>query len=80
MFFSIIVFHSSEYTLALAVYGSDVTLKSPLISTSYLVVMIFSLLECFIEIVLFLRLKELWWVCNLGHAMDIVGKIIRKAA
>ena len=80
MFFSIIIFHISEYILALAVYVSDVTLKSPLISTSYLVVMIFSLLECFIEIVLFLRLKKLWWVCNLGHAMDIVGKIIRKAA
>lgn len=80
MFLSIIVFHSSEYTLALVVYGSDVTLKSPVISTSFLVVMIFSLLECFIEIVLFLRLKELWWVCNLGLAMDIVGKIIRKAA
>uniref|UniRef100_A0A2N9GAD1 Protein-S-isoprenylcysteine O-methyltransferase n=1 Tax=Fagus sylvatica TaxID=28930 RepID=A0A2N9GAD1_FAGSY len=81
MFLAITFFHSTEYVLALAVHGkSNVSLKSLLISPSYLAAMIFSLLEYIIEIVLFPGLKEHWWVSNLGLAMVIVGEIIRKSA
>ena len=81
MFLAIIFFHSSEYIIAIFIHGtSNVTLKSLLISKNYLAAMIFSLLEYFIEIVLFPGLKEHWWVSNLGLAMVIVGEIIRKSA
>ncbi|GLT72018.1 hypothetical protein SLA2020_439900 [Shorea laevis] len=81
MFLTIIFFHGSEYVLALATHGrSNVTLMSLLISKNYLFAMIFSLLEYFIEIVLFPGLKELWWVSNLGLGMVIIGEIIRKTA
>ncbi|GMY37479.1 protein-S-isoprenylcysteine O-methyltransferase A isoform X1 [Fagus crenata] len=81
MFLAIIFFHSSEYIIAIFIHGtSNVTLKSLLISKNYLAAMIFSLLEYFIEIVLFPGLKEHWWVSNLGLAMVIVGEIIRKTA
>jgi protein-S-isoprenylcysteine O-methyltransferase len=81
MFLAIIFFHSSEYIIAIFIHGaSNVTLKSLLISKNYLAAMIFSLLEYFIEIVLFPGLKEHWWVSNLGLAVVIVGEIIRKTA
>uniref|UniRef100_A0A2N9IHR2 Protein-S-isoprenylcysteine O-methyltransferase n=1 Tax=Fagus sylvatica TaxID=28930 RepID=A0A2N9IHR2_FAGSY len=72
---------NSEYIIAIFIHGtSNVTLKSLLISKNYLAAMIFSLLEYFIEIVLFPGLKEHWWVSNLGLAVVIVGEIIRKTA
>ena len=81
MFLAITFFHSTEYVLALAVHGkSNVSLKSLLISPSYLAAMVFSLLEYMVEIILFPGLKEHWWVSNLGLAMVIVGEIIRKSA
>lgn len=80
MFLAIIFFHSSEYILAVAAHGrSNVTLTSLLISKHYLLAMIFSLVEYFLEILLFPGLKELWWLSNLGLAMVIIGEIIRKA-
>lgn len=81
MFVAIIFFHVSEYILAVGIHGkANVTLKSLLISKNYLVAMMFSLLEYFIEIVLFPGLKEHWWVSNSGLAMVIMGEIIRKMA
>ncbi|XP_004297724.1 PREDICTED: protein-S-isoprenylcysteine O-methyltransferase B isoform X1 [Fragaria vesca subsp. vesca] len=81
MFAAMIFFHVSEYILAASIHGKkNVTLKSLLISKNYLVAMIFSLLEYFIEIILFPGMKEYWWVSNSGLAMVIVGEIIRKMA
>ncbi|KDP21915.1 hypothetical protein JCGZ_03053 [Jatropha curcas] len=81
MFLAIIFFHVSEYILAIAFHGkSNVTLSSLLISKNYLLAMIFSLLEYFIEISLFPGMKEYWWVSSLGLAMVIIGELIRKIA
>ncbi|GAV76078.1 ICMT domain-containing protein [Cephalotus follicularis] len=81
MFLAIIFFHSSEYVLAITIHGrSNVTLQSLLVSKNYLLAMIFSLLEYFVEIVLFPGLKEYWWISNFGLAMVIIGEIIRKMA
>lgn len=81
MFLAIIFFHISEYILAVAIHGkSNVTLKSLLISKNYLLAMIFSLLEYFVEISLFPALKEYWWVSNLGLALVLIGELIRKMA
>ncbi|XP_061991419.1 protein-S-isoprenylcysteine O-methyltransferase A-like [Rosa rugosa] len=81
MFVAMIFFHVSEYILAASIHGkTNVTLKSLLINKNYLVAMIFSLLEYFVEIVLFPGLKEHWWVSNSGLAMVIIGEIIRKMA
>ncbi|XP_050373332.1 protein-S-isoprenylcysteine O-methyltransferase A isoform X2 [Argentina anserina] len=81
MFAAMIFFHVSEYILAASIHGKEnVTLKSLLISTNYLVAMIFSLLEYVIEIVLFPGVKEFWWVSNSGLAMVVIGEIIRKMA
>ncbi|XP_021659177.2 protein-S-isoprenylcysteine O-methyltransferase B isoform X1 [Hevea brasiliensis] len=81
MFLAIIFFHGSEYILAVAFHGkSNVTLKSLLISKNYLLAMILSLLEYFIEISLFPALKEYWWVTNLGLALVLIGELIRKIA
>ena len=81
MFVAIILFHSSECILAIAIHGtSNVTLKSLLISKNYVMAMLFSLLEYFIESFLFPGLKEHWWVSNLGLAVVIVDEIIRKTS
>ncbi|KAJ7953681.1 Protein-S-isoprenylcysteine O-methyltransferase [Quillaja saponaria] len=81
MFLAIIFFHSSEYVLAIAIHGkSNVNLKSLLISKNYLLAMVFSLLEYSIEILLFMGLKEYWFISNLGLAMVVIGEIIRKMA
>ncbi|EOX99069.1 PREDICTED: protein-S-isoprenylcysteine O-methyltransferase B isoform X1 [Theobroma cacao] len=81
MFLAIIFFHSSEYILAIAIHGrSNVTFKSFLISKNYLSAMILSLLEYFLEIVLFPGLKEHWWISDTGLAMVVIGEIIRKLA
>ncbi|XP_021300311.1 protein-S-isoprenylcysteine O-methyltransferase B-like [Herrania umbratica] len=81
MFLAITFFHSSEYILAIAIHGrSNVTLKSFLISKNYLFAMILSLLEYFLEIVLFPGLKEHWWISDTGLAMVVIGEIIRKLA
>ncbi|OWM90661.1 hypothetical protein CDL15_Pgr020966 [Punica granatum] len=78
---SVIFFHGSEYVLAISFHGrSDVTLSSLLISKNYLIAMVFSLLEYFVEITFFPGLKEHWWVSNFGLAMIIIGEIIRKTA
>ncbi|XVF67030.1 hypothetical protein PTKIN_Ptkin10aG0087900 [Pterospermum kingtungense] len=81
MFLAVAFFHGSEYILAIAIHGrSNVTLKSLLISKNYLVAMVCSLLEYFLEIVLFPGLKEYWWVSNTGLVMVVIGEIIRKLA
>ncbi|XVE92984.1 hypothetical protein REPUB_Repub01dG0150700 [Reevesia pubescens] len=81
MFLAIAFFHISEYILAISIHGrSNVTLKSLLISKNYLLAMIFSLLEYFLEIVLFPGLKEHWWISDTGLAMVVIGEIIRKLA
>ncbi|KAB1206442.1 Protein-S-isoprenylcysteine O-methyltransferase B [Morella rubra] len=81
MFLAIIFFHSSEYVLAVAMHGrSNVSLKSLLISKHYILAMFLSLLEYFIEVVLFPGMKEHWWISNLGLAMVIIGEIMRKTA
>lgn len=81
MLLAIAFFHSSEYILAIGIHGrSNVSLKSLLISKNYLFAMIFSLLEYFVEIVLFPGLKEYWWVSNTGLAMVVIGEVIRKMA
>ena len=81
MFFAIIFFHISEYVLALVIHGiSNVTLRSLLISRNYLLAMLFSVLEYFIEIVLFPELKEQWLISNFGLAMVVIGESMRKIA
>ncbi|KAL5543076.1 hypothetical protein UlMin_010786 [Ulmus minor] len=81
MLFAVIFFHSSEYILAVAIHGkSNVTLESLLISKHYVIAMIFSLFEYFIELLLVPNLKEHWWISYVGLAMVITGEIIRKLA
>ncbi|KAA8537114.1 hypothetical protein F0562_029592 [Nyssa sinensis] len=81
MLLAIIFFHGSEYILAIIIHGkSNVTLGSLLISKSYVLAMICSLLEYFVELFFFPELKENWWISNLGLAMVVVGEIIRKTA
>ncbi|KAL7177011.1 hypothetical protein ACSBR2_030361 [Camellia fascicularis] len=81
MFLAIIFFHISEYVLVISIHGrSNVTVTSLLISKSYLVAMICSLLEYLLEVYFFLRLKEYWWIGNFGLVMVVIGEIIRKVA
>nr|XP_009408819.1 PREDICTED: protein-S-isoprenylcysteine O-methyltransferase A isoform X1 [Musa acuminata subsp. malaccensis]XP_009408820.1 PREDICTED: protein-S-isoprenylcysteine O-methyltransferase A isoform X1 [Musa acuminata subsp. malaccensis] len=79
--FAVAFFHSSEYALAVFYHGrSNVTFSSLLISKQYVVAMVCALLEYAIEILLFPRLKEYWWVSNIGLVMILIGELIRKAA
>uniref|UniRef100_A0A2P2JLI8 Protein-S-isoprenylcysteine O-methyltransferase n=2 Tax=Rhizophora mucronata TaxID=61149 RepID=A0A2P2JLI8_RHIMU len=81
MLLAVIFFNSSEYLLAVAIHGrSNVTLKSLLISKNYLLAMAFSVLEYFVEIILFPGWKELWWISNVGLALVVIGETIRKVA
>ncbi|XP_044490343.1 protein-S-isoprenylcysteine O-methyltransferase B isoform X2 [Mangifera indica] len=81
MFLAVFFFHSSEYVLAIVFHGSsNVTLKSLLISKNYVLAMLFSLMEYFVEIFFFPGLKEYWWISYIGLAMVIIGEIIRKLA
>lgn len=81
MLFAVFFFHSSEYVLAIFFHGSsNVTLKSLLISKHYVVAMLMSFVEYFVEILLFPGLKEYWWISSVGLVMVIVGEIIRKLA
>lgn len=78
---AIVFFHVSEYILAVCTHGrSNVTLKSLLISKNYIIAMICSLLEYWLEITFFPGLKEYWWISNCGLAMVITGEIVRKMA
>ncbi|KAL3502306.1 hypothetical protein ACH5RR_036755 [Cinchona calisaya] len=81
MFFAIIFFHGSEYILAMAIHGkSSVSIKSLLISKSYILAMVCSLIEYIVEIYFFAGLKEYWWISNAGLAMVVIGEVIRKLA
>ncbi|PIN10092.1 Farnesyl cysteine-carboxyl methyltransferase [Handroanthus impetiginosus] len=81
MFFAIIFFHASEYLLAIVIHGKNsVTVKSLLISKSYALAMICSLIEFVLEIYFFPGIKEHWWVSNTGLAMVVTGELIRKLA
>ncbi|KAK6160169.1 hypothetical protein DH2020_003550 [Rehmannia glutinosa] len=81
MFFAIIFFHCSEYVLAVAIHGKNsVSLKSLLISKNYMLAMICSLVEYFVEMYFFPEMKEHWLISNTGLAMVVVGEIIRKLA
>ncbi|KAK2984291.1 hypothetical protein RJ640_003850 [Escallonia rubra] len=77
---AVIFFHGSEYVLALAIHGPNITLKSLLISKNYLLAMVCSLIEYLVEIYFFPELKEYWYISNLGLAMVAIGEIIRKLA
>ncbi|KAL9231906.1 hypothetical protein vseg_007067 [Gypsophila vaccaria] len=78
---AIVFFHASEYALAVGTHGrSNVTLRSLLISKNYIVAMIGSLIEYWLEITFFPELKEYWWISNLGLALVIIGEVIRKVA
>lgn len=81
MLFAIILFHISEYILAIAIHGKmNVTLKSLLVSKHYLLAMICSVLEYIVEIYFFPGLKEHWWISDVGFALVVIGEIIRKLA
>ncbi|KAL7250988.1 hypothetical protein ACSBR1_012917 [Camellia fascicularis] len=82
MFLAIIFFHISEYILAIAIHGrSNVSCRSLLISKNYLLAMICSLLEYFLEVYFFSGLKEqYWWISDFGLVMVVIGEIIRKTA
>ena len=81
MLMTILVFHGSEFILAASIHGkSNVTCRDLLISGHYLLALMCSLLEYFLEIFLFPGLKEFWWISNLGFAMVVIGEIIRKLA
>ncbi|PKU69593.1 probable protein-S-isoprenylcysteine O-methyltransferase isoform X2 [Dendrobium catenatum] len=72
-------FHVSEYLLAVAIHGrSNVSWNSCLISKQYIIAMVFALLEYFIEICLFPKLKDHWWISNIGLVIVLVGEVIRK--
>ncbi|KMT01209.1 hypothetical protein BVRB_9g212280 [Beta vulgaris subsp. vulgaris] len=78
---AILFFHISEYFLSIFVHGrSNVTLKSLLITKNYIVAIVCSLLEYWLEVTYFPALKEYWWISNLGLAMVIIGETIRKVA
>ncbi|KAL2936798.1 Protein-S-isoprenylcysteine O-methyltransferase B [Bienertia sinuspersici] len=78
---AIIFFHVSEYLLAVCTHGrSTVTLKSLLISKNYVMAMMCSLLEYWVEITYFPKLKEHWWISNLGLVLVVIGEAIRKGA
>ncbi|XP_021720093.1 protein-S-isoprenylcysteine O-methyltransferase B-like [Chenopodium quinoa] len=81
MFLAIFFFHTSEYFLAITIHGKrNVTLKSLLISKHYILAMLFSLVEYLVEYSFFPRLKEFWWLSNLGLVLVVIGEIIRKMA
>lgn len=80
MLFAVIFFNGSEYFLAVAIHGSNVTRSSLLISKNYLLAMFCSFLEYLFEIYFFPGLKEHWWISNSGLAMVIFGEIVRKLA
>ncbi|XP_047317414.1 protein-S-isoprenylcysteine O-methyltransferase B-like isoform X2 [Impatiens glandulifera] len=81
MFGAIFFFHISEYILAVKIHGrSNVTLSSLLISKQYLMAMLFSLVEYFLELSFLPGLKDNWWISYLGLVMVIIGEIIRKLA
>ena len=81
MFLAVVFFHGSEYLLAIGIHGkSNVTLKSLLVSKHYVLAMLLSLLEYFLEILLFPGLKEFWWMSNLGLALVLIGELVRKMA
>lgn len=81
MFGAIFFFHISEYILAVMIHGrSNVTLSSLLISKSYILAMVLSLVEYFIELHFFPELKDHEWISYIGLVMVIVGEIIRKMA
>ncbi|KAH7536643.1 hypothetical protein FEM48_Zijuj03G0006300 [Ziziphus jujuba var. spinosa] len=81
MLLALAFFHGSEYVLALVIHGiSNVNLASLLISNHYILAMILSVLEYFVEILLVPELKEHWWVSNMGLALVVIGEIIRKLA
>ncbi|XP_057778136.1 protein-S-isoprenylcysteine O-methyltransferase A-like isoform X2 [Salvia miltiorrhiza] len=79
MFFAIFFFHGSEYLLALFFHGKNsVTLESLLISKSYVLAMVGSLVEYLVEIYFFPEMKEHWLISNTGLALVVVGEILRK--
>ena len=81
MFLVVVFFHGNEYLLAIGIHGkSNVTLKSLLVSKHYVLAMLLSLLEYFLEILLFPGLKEFWWMSNLGLALVLIGEFVRKMA
>ncbi|GFQ05935.1 protein-s-isoprenylcysteine o-methyltransferase b [Phtheirospermum japonicum] len=81
MFFAIIFFHCSEYVLVMAIHGKNsASLKSLLISRNYVLAMICSLVEYFIEIYFFPEMKEHWLISNTGLVLVVIGEIIRKLA
>ncbi|XVF42650.1 hypothetical protein PTKIN_Ptkin01aG0381600 [Pterospermum kingtungense] len=80
-FWAILFFHISEYILAAAFHGiSNVNLSSLLISNEYVLAMVFSLIEYFLEALLFPGLKDHFWVSNMGIAMVVIGETVRKLA
>lgn len=81
MLLSLIIFHTSEYILAIAIHGaSNVTPSSLLISKHYAFAMLSAALEYLTEIILFPELKQHVWVSNFGLGMIVVGEIIRKTS
>ncbi|KAL3654076.1 protein-S-isoprenylcysteine O-methyltransferase [Castilleja foliolosa] len=78
MFFAVFFFHCSEYVLVMAIHGKNsASLKSLLISRNYILAMICSFVEYFIEFYFFPAMKEHWLISNTGLALVIVGEIIR---
>lgn len=81
LFLAIIFFHVSEYILAISFHGrSNVTLRSLLVSKSYILAMSFALLEYCLEVYFSPGLKEHWWISNFGLAMLVIGEVMRKMA
>lgn len=81
LFLAIIFFHVSEYFLAIFFHGrSNVTLRSLLLSKTYILAMTFALLEYCLEVYFFPGLKEHWWISNIGLAILVMGEVIRKMA
>ncbi|XP_073002297.1 probable protein-S-isoprenylcysteine O-methyltransferase isoform X2 [Typha latifolia] len=80
-FAAIVFFHASEYALVVAFHGRpNISFNSLLITRQYVIAMTCALLEYVMEILFFPKLKEYWWVSNVGLAMILIGEILRKSA
>ncbi|XP_072963960.1 probable protein-S-isoprenylcysteine O-methyltransferase isoform X2 [Typha angustifolia] len=80
-FAAIVFFHASEYALVVAFHGRpNISFNSLLITKQYVIAMTCALLEYVMEILFFPKLKEYWWVSNVGLAMILIGEILRKSA
>lgn len=77
---AVFLFHTSEFLLACAFHGRQVTLSSLLLSREYLMALLCALLEHSLESRFLPDLKSLVWISHVGLVLMVAGELIRKAA